>query len=244
MHRDSCHTRRRFWFLPLVAISAVGCQIELPVAASRYAGCWRFQVRLVSADGARANIDRDFIIELDNTGALSRVVMRREGEAVSNPLDPGATFVDLISAQAAATLQASLFPERLNPDPTEADVVFSSTVEATTLGFNVAASITVVPSEDVRYAVNLRVRVDGTTITDVRERSSTRPARTACCRWRGSSTIPVSSTRRCPARSWSHRCAAASMTRPSSARRRDSSPMTRSPGWRARRSWPATVRCK
>lgn len=168
MHRITCHTRRRFWIMPLLAMSAAGCQIELPVAASRYAGCWRFQVRLVSADGARANIDRDFIIELDNTGALSRVVMRREGEGVGNPLDPGATFVDLISSQAAATLQASLFPGRLNPDPTKPDVVFSSTVDATTLGFNVAASLTVVPSEDVRYAVNLRVRVDGTSITDVR----------------------------------------------------------------------------
>jgi len=154
--------------LAAIATSWPGCGlgIEVPVDPATYAGCWRFQVRLATSDRLRDFIDRDFVIEISPVGELTRVLMRREGERTDDPFNL-ATFVELISPQAAATLQNSFFADRISADPADPNVQYSGDIDATTSGFSITASISLLDEGVTRYALAVDVRVDGDEITDV-----------------------------------------------------------------------------
>ena len=67
----------------LMAASGSVCPgISVPADPAIWAGCWRFAVRMGTADGTRGFVDRDFIVEIDSAGVVTRVAMRRQGESI------------------------------------------------------------------------------------------------------------------------------------------------------------------
>lgn len=151
-----------------VGASGVACPLfSFPADPAIWAGCWRFAVRMATADGVRSFVDRDFIVQIDPSGALAGVIMRRQGESIANPLDPTARYVDLISATAATTLQSSLYATRISTDPANPSVRYDGVISASTTGFIMNASLSLPAFAAPRYALNATVTISGNQVTSV-----------------------------------------------------------------------------